>query len=89
MIDEQDRLHKTIVSNLPAGSIYTTVVEEQTHGSLYLPSVALPGGAKVNEVIFHFEAGRIGLIEAKNGSDQPGAAQIAAWLDSHSTAPET
>jgi hypothetical protein len=28
VIDEQDRQHKTIVSNLPAGSIYTTVVDK-------------------------------------------------------------
>lgn len=87
VIDAQDRLHKTIVSNLPAGSIYTTVVEDATHGSLYLPNVALPGGARVNEVVFHFEAGRIHQIEAENGTDQPGAAQIAAWLDSHSGEP--
>src|SRR5215217_5651561 len=36
-IDELDRTQGAIVSNLPAGSMYTTVLEEKTHGSLWLP----------------------------------------------------
>ncbi len=74
MIDEQDRQHKTIVSNLPAGSIYTTVLEDRTHGSLYLPKVF-----DASDVVFRFEAGRISQIEASQGADQ-----VVAWLDGHS-----
>jgi leucyl aminopeptidase (aminopeptidase T) len=77
VIDDQDRRHKTIVSNLPAGSVYTTVIEEQTHGSLYLPTVQ-----DATEVVFHFAAGRIARIEAASGADA-----LAAWLDSHSGEP--
>ena len=77
VIDEQDRQHKTIVSNLPAGSVYTTVLEEQTHGSLYLPE-ALAATA----VVLHFAAGRIAAIEAASGADA-----LANWLDSHSGEP--
>lgn len=77
VIDEEDRQRKTIVSNLPAGSIYTTVLEEQTHGSLYLPQVFT-----ASEVVFHFAAGRIVQIEAASGAEQ-----VAAWLDGHSGEP--
>ncbi|MCB0108514.1 MAG: aminopeptidase [Caldilineaceae bacterium] len=73
VIDEVDRQRQTIVSNLPAGSIYTTVQEEATHGSLYLPQLF-----EAREVVFHFTAGRITTVEAAHGSDQ-----VAAWLDSH------
>ncbi|MFN8443748.1 MAG: aminopeptidase [Caldilineaceae bacterium] len=74
VIDEADRQRKTIVSNLPAASVYTTVLEDQTHGTLYLPQVG-----EATQVLFHFEAGRITNIEAANGAEQ-----IAAWLDSYS-----
>ncbi len=77
VIDEADRQHKTIVSNLPAGSIYTTLVEESAHGSLYLPKTQ-----HAEEVVFHFEGGRITRIEAKKGVEK-----VAAWLDSHSGEP--
>ena len=77
VIDEQDRQHRTIVSNLPAGSVYSTVLEEQTHGSLYLPQ-ALDATA----VVLHFAAGRIAAIEAASGADA-----LATWLDSHSGEP--
>lgn len=87
VIDEQDRLHKTIVSNLPAGSIYTTVVEDQTQGTLYLPSIALADGTKAKEVSLHFEAGRISRIVVGKGADQQMAERIGAWLDSHSGEP--
>jgi leucyl aminopeptidase (aminopeptidase T) len=73
MIDDEDRRHKTIVSNLPAGSVYTTVLEDRTHGSLYLPQIA-----EASEVILHFAAGRITQIEAAQGADA-----VAVWLDSH------
>ena len=77
VIDEQDRQHKTIVSNLPAGSVYTTVLEDKTHGSLFLPSAQ---GA--TDVVLHFSAGRITEIDATSGADQ-----LAAWLDQHSGGP--
>ncbi len=77
VIDDADRQRQTIVSNLPAGSIYTTVQEEATHGSLYLPQLF-----EAREVVFHFTAGRIATIEAAQGGDQ-----VATWLDSHSGEP--
>lgn len=77
VIDDEDRRRQTIVSNLPAGSIYTTVLETQTHGSLYLTSA--PGAS---EVVLHFEAGRIVDIEAAHGADA-----LAHWLDSHTGEP--
>src|SRR5690606_41574148 len=47
VIDDEDRRRQTIVSNLPAGSVYTTVLEERTHGRLYLPSA--PGASRSEE----------------------------------------
>jgi leucyl aminopeptidase (aminopeptidase T) len=76
-IDEMDQRQGAVVSNLPAGSIYTTVIEEKTHGSLWL---ARAGGA--TEVVFHFTAGRISDIEAASGADL-----ITAELDSHTGEP--
>lgn len=77
VIDDADRQHKSIVSNLPAGSLYTTVVEEKTHGSLFLPKVQ-----EATNVVLHFADGRIATIEATSGADG-----VAAWLDSHSGEP--
>lgn len=77
VIDDEDRRRQTIVSNLPAGSIYTTVLETQTHGSLYLPKAP-----DASEVVLHFEAGRIVAIEAAEGADA-----LAHWLDSHTGEP--
>ena len=77
VIDERDRQHKTIVSNLPAGSVYTTVLEDQTRGRLYLPKML-----EASDVVLHFEAGRISQIEAAQGAER-----VAAWLDGHSGEP--
>ncbi len=77
VIDDEDRRRQTIVSNLPAGSIYTTVLETQTHGSLYLPSAL-----EARNVVLHFDAGRIVAIEAAQGADA-----LARWLDSHTGEP--
>ena len=77
VIDAEDRRQQTIVSNLPAGSVYTTVIEEQTHGNLYLPSAL-----DASQVVMHFAAGRITQIEAVSGADG-----LATWLDSHSGEP--
>lgn len=77
VIDAADRRRQAIVSNLPAGSIYTTVLETQTHGSLYLPAAL-----DAREVVLHFEGGRIVDIEAAHGADA-----LARWLDSHTGEP--
>jgi len=73
-IDETDRLQGAIVSNLPAGSIYTTVVESETRGSIQLPKA---GPAR--DVVLHFDGGRIVDIDAATGG-----ARLAKWLDGHS-----
>lgn len=77
VIDDEDRRRLTIVSNLPAGSIYTTVLETETHGSLYLPAAL-----DASEVVLHFDAGRIVAIEAAHGADA-----LARWLDGHTGEP--
>ena len=56
---EADRQEGGIVSNLPAGAIYTTVLETETEGSLWLPRA---GGA--TSVLFRFENGRLVEIVA-------------------------
>lgn len=76
-IDETDRSQGAIVSNIPAGSIYTTVVESETRGSIRLPKA---GPAK--DVVLHFDGGRIVDIDAATG-----AAALSSWLDSHSGEP--
>ena len=77
VIDDADRRHGTIVSNLPAGSVYTTVLEEKTHGTLYLPTAPHATGVRC-----HFTAGRITGVEAESGGEA-----FTAWLDGHSGAP--
>ena len=63
-IDEADWRQGAIVSNLPAGSIYTTVIENRTHGSLWLPKAG-----EATDVVFRFADGRIVDIEAASGAD--------------------
>lgn len=77
VIDDEDRRRQTIVSNLPAGSIYTTVLEDRTEGSLYLPQAL-----EATDVVLHFKAGRIERIEAASGGDA-----LERWFDSHSGEP--
>ena len=64
-------------SNLPAGSIHTTVLETETEGSLWLPQA---GGA--TDVVFHFVKGRIERIEAASGAEE-----LDEMFDSHSGEP--
>ena len=64
-------------SNLPAGSIYTTVLEAETEGSLWLPEA---GGA--TDVVLHFCEGRIVRIEAAGGVQA-----LRETLDAHSGEP--
>ncbi len=77
LIDPADCQRGAVVSNLPAGSIYTTVLEDRAEGSLWLPKA---GDAE--EVVLHFERGRIRAIEAARGGEA-----LGAWLDEHSGEP--
>lgn len=62
-IDEADRAQGAIVSNLPAGSIYTTVQEEASTGQVWL---AQAGQAR--DVLLTFGAeGRVAEITAAHG----------------------
>lgn len=76
-IEAKDQMQGGIGSNLPAGSIYTTVLEDRTQGSLWLPRAGEATG-----VVFYFNAGRIVEIEAASGADA-----LATGLDSHSGEP--
>jgi len=64
-IDDNDRAASAHVSNLPAGSVYTTVVEEATRGQLCL-STAM--GA--SEVRLTFEGGRIVDVRVRSGRER-------------------
>ena len=64
-IDDKDRAARAHVSNLPAGSVYTTVVEEATRGQLCL-STAM--GA--SDVRLTFEAGRIVDVRVRSGRER-------------------
>ncbi|WP_298816007.1 aminopeptidase [Chloroflexus sp.] len=66
-----------IVTNLPAGSLYTTISAESVEGDLFLP-VAGPARA----AHFHFRNGRVTQIEAASGGEQ-----LAALLDQQSGEP--
>lgn len=63
-----------VVSNLPAGSVYTTVIEGDTEGELWLPKA---GTAR--DVILRFKNGRVSEIFAKSGVDE-----LKAMFDAHS-----
>jgi leucyl aminopeptidase (aminopeptidase T) len=64
-------------SNLPAGSIHTTVLETETEGSLWLPKA---GGA--TDVVLHFVKGRVERIEAASGAEE-----LNEMFDSYSGEP--
>jgi len=72
-IDEADQVRGALLSSLPAGLVYFTVLEDQAEGSLFLP---LAGEAR--DVVLHFERGHIVHIEAAEG-----AAALANFLDAH------
>ncbi len=76
-IDDQDRARGAIVSNLPAGSIYTTVLESATSGTLRL---AQARGAV--DVEMGFVNGRVTQINAASGAEQ-----LNVWFDQHSGEP--
>ncbi len=76
IIDAEDRRNGAIVSNLPAGSIYTAVVEESAAGTLWVPRML-----DAVDVTLHFVAGRVHAIEGS------GARELERFLDSHSGEP--
>lgn len=76
-VDAEDVQRGAIASNLPSGSIYTTVLESETEGRLWLPQA---GPAR--EATLYFEQGRLVQIEAAGGAEA-----LNAWLDSHSGEP--
>jgi leucyl aminopeptidase (aminopeptidase T) len=55
-ISPEDRARGAVVSNLPAGSVYTTVLEGRTEGSVRLSSVD-----RARDVVLTFRAGRVGF----------------------------
>jgi leucyl aminopeptidase (aminopeptidase T) len=63
--------------NLPAGSVYITVNETATSGTLYLPEAA-----SAVDVVLEFSDGRITRIRASNGADA-----LTAMFDRHSGEP--
>lgn len=63
--------------NLPSGSVYTTVRESATQGSLWLPQAG-----QAREVVLHFVEGRIVAIDAASAGDW-----LAAMHDRHSGEP--
>jgi leucyl aminopeptidase (aminopeptidase T) len=65
------------VLNLPAGSLYTTVIEDATTGSLYLAEAG-----EACDVVLHFEEGRVAGIDAAAGVEE-----LAAMFDRHSGEP--
>ncbi len=73
-IDATDRARGAIVSNIPGGSIYTTVLESAGHGQLRLPQA---GDAR--DVILRFTDGRITDIAAARGADA-----LRTMFDRHS-----
>jgi leucyl aminopeptidase (aminopeptidase T) len=79
LIDEPDRARGAIVSNLPAGSVYTTVLEEATQGSIRLPKCR-----GIEDVVLQFEKGRVIEVSTKYRED---AEAINKWLDSFSGEP--
>ncbi|NWF80023.1 MAG: aminopeptidase [Chloroflexi bacterium] len=77
VIDAGDQASGAIVSNLPAASLYTTIVEASAEGS-----VALERAGSAHGVVFQFRDGRIVAIEAEAGANE-----LAAFLDSHNGEP--
>lgn len=76
-IDDADRQSGAIVSNLPAGSIYTTVIEEATEGTLFLPQASMASNVRLT-----FDHGRVTDIQADNGAEE-----LAQFFDQHSGEP--
>ncbi len=71
LIDDADRMGGGHVANLPAGALYTTVVENAGEGDLWLDQAGPASG-----VHLHFAAGWVTSIEAREG-----AAELEALFD--------
>ncbi len=76
-VDADDRARGAIVSNVPAGSVYTTVQEDAVQGQVRVP-VAGPA----RDAVLTFEGGRITTIAAATGG-----AALARMLDGHTGEP--
>jgi leucyl aminopeptidase (aminopeptidase T) len=63
-ISAEDRERGGVVSNLPAGSVYTTIVEDATFGTL-----CLPRAEGEEDVMLHFMDGEVTRIAAASGGD--------------------
>jgi leucyl aminopeptidase (aminopeptidase T) len=77
VIDVLDRQRGAVASNLPAGSVYGTVLEDESEGRLWLPRAA---GAR--DVVLTMRGGRITQIEAAEGADA-----LTALFDRHTGEP--
>jgi leucyl aminopeptidase (aminopeptidase T) len=77
LIDEEGVKRGGVVSNLPAGSIYTTVLEDETKGEIHFPRTE-----DATDVLLRFERGRIVEISAKSGANE-----LEAMFDAHSGQP--
>ncbi len=75
-IDQHDRAAGAIVSNLPAGSIATSVLEPASSGTLFLPML---NGVK--NVTLHITAGRVSKIDSASMAE---LAKLTSWFDGHS-----
>ena len=82
LIDQSDRAAGAIVSNLPAGSLYTTVIEDASAGSVFLPEVRSRQGSAA-DVVLRFAAGRI--VDIRAGSGDVGA--VESIFEGHSGEP--
>jgi leucyl aminopeptidase (aminopeptidase T) len=76
-ISPEDRERGAIVSNLPAGSIYTTVLETETEGSIAIPKAG-PGEG----VVLGFRGGRVEEIRAQRGEQE-----LRGLFDGHTGEP--
>lgn len=65
------------VLNLPAGAVYSTVVEAAASGALWLPAAG-----EARDVTLRFEHGRVAEVEAAHG-----AAELDSMFDSHTGEP--
>ncbi|HEU4899444.1 MAG TPA: aminopeptidase [Actinomycetota bacterium] len=72
-IAPEDRARGAVVSNLPAGSVYTTVLEDRTEGSVRLSAVN-----QARDVVLTFHAGRVVDIQAARD-----ASAVRELLDRH------
>lgn len=77
VIDDADVARGAIVSNLPAGSLYTTVLEDSVEGELSVPRMGSARG-----VLLRMSGGRVVDIEADTGADD-----VRALFDRHSGEP--